>query len=74
MFDKLETVENRFVSIEESLAQPGLDGREMIRLTKERAEVLELVELYRKYKALKAVSLVLADYTQKSNKTYLCSY
>jgi peptide chain release factor 1 len=67
MFDKLETVENRFVSIEESLAQPGLDGREMIRLTKERAEVLELVELYRKYKALKADEIIAREMLSSSD-------
>ena len=54
MFEKLESVENRYVAIEESLAQPGLDGKDLIRLTKERAEIGELVELYRRYKGLKA--------------------
>lgn len=67
MFDKLEDVENRFVAIEETLSQPGLDGKEMIRLTKERAEVLELVELYRRYKGYRADELTAREMAASSD-------
>lgn len=49
MFDKLQTVERRYVAIEESLAQPDLDGKELIRLTKERAEIQDIVDRFRAY-------------------------
>ncbi len=51
-FDKLQAIERRFVEIEESLAQPNLPGAEVIKLTKERAEIEEVVVLYQRYKVL----------------------
>lgn len=52
MFDKLYDLENRFISLEESLSQPGLSGAELTKITKERAELEPIVEAYRRYKAL----------------------
>jgi len=52
MFDKLATVESRFVEIEHALSQGGLDGKELTRLSKERAAIADLVEAYRTFKAL----------------------
>lgn len=53
MFEKLESVEMRFVEIEEALSQPGLDGKNLARLSKERGAVEELVSVYREYKLKK---------------------
>lgn len=50
MFDKLEDIERKFIHLEDSLLQPGLDGKELIRLTKERAALGEVVEGYRIYR------------------------
>ena len=52
MFDKLATVEARFVEIEHALAREGLDGRELTRLSKERAAIVDLVEAYRSFRIL----------------------
>ena len=52
MFDKLATVESRFVEIEHALSQGGLDGKGLTRLSKERAAIVDLVEGYRLYKSL----------------------
>jgi peptide chain release factor 1 len=52
MFSKLEAVEERFVNIEHSLGKEGLDSKELIGLSKERASIEKLVELYRHYKKL----------------------
>lgn len=53
MFDKLLDIENKFISLEESLSQPGLSGNEMMKITKERAQLEPIVEAYRKYKTFK---------------------
>ena len=53
MFDKLREVEKRFQSIEEHLMQPGLSGKELAKLTKERAEIEDLVLAYKEFKQLK---------------------
>ena len=53
MFDKLKEVERRFHSIEEHLMQPGLDGKELTKLTKERAEIEDIVLAYKELKKLK---------------------
>lgn len=52
MIDKLIDIENRFISLEESLSQPGLSGNEMMTITKERAQLEPIVEVYRNYKTL----------------------
>ena len=53
MFDKLEDIEQRFIAIEQSLMQPGLDGKEFARLTKERSELEDIVNEFRVYRQLK---------------------
>lgn len=53
MFEKLETIERRFVEIEETLSQPGLSGPDLIKLTKERAESEKVVLVFREYKIFK---------------------
>lgn len=50
MFDKLEEIEQRFISIEQSLMQGDLDGKELARLTRERSDIEDVVETYRQYK------------------------
>jgi len=52
MFDKLETVERRFDEIDHMLAREGLDGRELTKLSRERAQIADIVEVYREYKGL----------------------
>ena len=52
MIDKLEDIEQRFISIEQSLMQPGLEGSEFAKLTKERAELEEVVVEFRAYRQL----------------------
>ena len=56
MFDKLESVEQRFMEIEHKLGDPSLAGNpdEFRRLSREHSSLLELVEAYRYYKKLKA--------------------
>jgi peptide chain release factor 1 len=52
MFDKLEAVEKRFQDLELQLADPDVIGKraEFQKLSKERADILELVESFREYK------------------------
>lgn len=50
MFEKLQEIENRFISIEQSLMQGELSGSELTKLTKERSELEEIVEKYRRLK------------------------
>jgi len=50
MFDKLVRVEERFNELERALSQPGLNGQELTRLSKERAELEEVVEVFRQFK------------------------
>jgi peptide chain release factor 1 len=52
MLEKLEAVERRFVELEHSLSREGLDGRELTRLSKERANIAEIVEAFRHFKDL----------------------
>ncbi|MEY4630688.1 MAG: peptide chain release factor 1 [Pseudomonadota bacterium] len=52
MLEKLEAVERRFVELEHSLSREGLDGRELTRLSKERANLAEIVEAFRRFKEL----------------------
>lgn len=52
MFDKLVDIENRFIFLEESLSQVGLSGTEMMKITKERAQLEPVVDAYRIFKTL----------------------
>lgn len=52
MFEQLAEVERRLIEIEQRLGAEGLDGRELTRLSKERASINELVETYREYQDL----------------------
>lgn len=54
MFEKLDSIELRFSEIDSQLATGHLDGKEMSRLSKERASLEEIVEAYRIYKKQKA--------------------
>jgi len=53
VFERLETVELRFVELEEALSQPGISGKELTRISKERGSIEELVNTYRVYKSKK---------------------
>jgi peptide chain release factor 1 len=52
MFDKLEAVEKRYQDLEGLLADPDVIGKraEFQKLSKERADIVELVETFREYK------------------------
>src|SRR5689334_13690071 len=52
MFDKLEAVEKRYQDLEVQLADPDVIGKraEFQKLSKERADIVELVETFREYK------------------------
>jgi peptide chain release factor 1 len=52
MFDKLEAVEKRYSDLEGLLADPDVIGKraEFLKLSKERADIVELVEAFREYK------------------------
>lgn len=56
MFDKLESVENRFLEIESRLSDPEIAGRpaEFKRYSQEHASLQEIVAEYRHYKKLAA--------------------
>jgi peptide chain release factor 1 len=51
MFQKLDSVELRFIELESRLSQESLDGAEFTRIMKERGNLVEIVEVYREYKA-----------------------
>lgn len=55
MFDRLESVEERFQKLEEELGNPEIlaNQKEYQRLAKERSEIAPLMEAYRNLKALK---------------------
>src|SRR5262245_27732586 len=52
MFSKLDAVVERFVELESQLTREGLDGKELTRLSKERASLEAVVDAYRRYKKL----------------------
>jgi peptide chain release factor 1 len=56
MFDKLETVESRYLEIESRLADPEIGNQpaEFRRLSLEHSNLQEIVDEYRRYKKLKA--------------------
>lgn len=68
MFDKLEAIERRFVYIEESLASPHLDSEQVIKLTKERAEIESIVLTYRELKTLQSALQEANDLAQSGDK------
>lgn len=53
MFEKLESVEQRFSEIEDSLSKEGLDASTLTKLIKERGSICEIVEAYREYKKIR---------------------
>jgi peptide chain release factor 1 len=56
VFDKLEAVEKRYQDLEALLADPDVIGRraEFQKLSKERADIVEIVEAFREYKRIVA--------------------
>jgi peptide chain release factor 1 len=50
---KLDAVERRFLELESALSQPGIDGKELTRLSKERAQISDVVEAYRHFRQIK---------------------
>lgn len=52
MFDKLESVERRFVMLEAQMNRSEISGAELTKLSRERAGIEDIVEAYRKYKSL----------------------
>lgn len=50
MFENLESVERRFMELEDSLASGQLSSQEITRCTKERAAIEDVVEAYRDYR------------------------
>src|SRR5690242_10148269 len=54
MFDKLESVERRFIEIESRLADPeiGNNPAEFTKLSREHAGLMEIVNEFRRYKKL----------------------
>ena len=53
MFEKLETVELKFVELESQMNSGSLQGAELSRIIKEHGKLEELVQTYRQYKNLK---------------------
>lgn len=53
MFEKLESVELKFVELESQMNSGLLQGAELSRIIKERGKLEELVQTYRQYKDLK---------------------
>ena len=53
MFEKLASVEQRFMQLEDDLASGQLSGTQLTDVTKERASLEEVVTTYRKYRDLK---------------------
>ncbi|HOV85868.1 MAG TPA: peptide chain release factor 1 [Syntrophobacteraceae bacterium] len=55
MFDRLQSVEEKYRKLEEDLSNPEMlaNQKEYQRVAKERSDVAPLVEVYRQYKALK---------------------
>jgi len=54
MYDKLESIEFRFVEIDSLMAREGLSSADFTRLSKERGSYSEIVAAYRDYKKLKS--------------------
>lgn len=53
MFDKLESIELRFNEIESQMSRGDIDGKELTRLSKERASIVDIVEAFRVYRQQK---------------------
>ncbi|HET9240487.1 MAG TPA: peptide chain release factor 1 [Oligoflexus sp.] len=54
MYDKLESIEFRFVEIDSLMSRDGLSGAEITKLSRERAGYAEIIAAYREYKKLKS--------------------
>lgn len=54
MFEKLESVVEKFNVLEQSLSRSDLSGQELTRISKERAAIEEIVQAYLAYKKLNA--------------------
>ena len=52
MFENLESVERRFEEIDHMLMQSGIDGKELTKLSRERASIEDLVTGYRQFRDL----------------------
>jgi peptide chain release factor 1 len=52
MFERLESIVERFRELDAELARPGLSGKELTTLSKERAEIEEIVVTFLHYKEL----------------------
>jgi peptide chain release factor 1 len=52
MFERLETIVDRFHELEQALVRPGLSGKELTKLSKERADIEELVLTFGQLKSL----------------------
>ena len=53
MFDKLDSLERRFIEIEDSLMQASLSGSDFASLSKERADIEPIVLVFREYKQVR---------------------
>ncbi len=53
MFDKLASIEMRLMEIDSQLSRADLSGRELTKLTRERASIADIVDAYREYRTMK---------------------
>ncbi|MCX6131937.1 MAG: PCRF domain-containing protein, partial [Proteobacteria bacterium] len=53
MYEKLESIEHRFVEIDSLMAREGLSSADFTRLSKERGSYSEIIGAFRIYKKLK---------------------
>ena len=53
MFDKLASIEMRLMEIDSQLSRADLSGRELTKLTRERASIADIVDAYREYRGMK---------------------
>ena len=73
MIDKLEAIEQKFISLEQTLMEPGLDGRKFASLTKERSSLEDIVHEYRSYKKLledKEQAVQMADSEDQEERAF----
>lgn len=67
MFEKLDSIELKFSEIDSQLARADLSGKELTRLSKERATIADIVEEYRHYKSLKKDMLAAQELMQEDD-------
>ena len=53
MFDKLASIEMRLMEIDSQLSRADLSGKELTKLTRERASIADIVDAYREYRTMK---------------------